>query len=107
MPESTNNSQITDEVRRRAAEYAELAHQKYGTDANFDTVDRELAENWAKQSGNASTPWASVRGIVQDAWSRRAELKADSAANKAAFDQPPTFSDSGNAVPRNYDEPNR
>lgn len=106
--QSTSNSKITDEVRRRASEYAQRVRGQYGNDATFDSVDSELAADWAKQTGNDATQWSLVKGLVKEAWGRRDKTTAgaDAAANDAKFDHPPTFGESGNATPRNRDEAN-
>jgi len=91
---------------RWALRYGQLAHKRHGGHADFHDLVTELAAGWQKFGGPSGLSWEEARGAIEDSWERTDSLLAESIASRAGFKRPPTFSDHGNVVPRNVDEPN-
>jgi hypothetical protein len=91
---------------RWALQYGLAARRRHGSEVEFTTVMEELASGWAQFGGPSGMNWGEAEGAVRDAWEQQHTLMAESIASKAGFKEPPTFTDNGQTVPRNLDEPN-
>jgi hypothetical protein len=83
-----------------------LARRYCGKKTGLKDVLAGLAKGWSKFGGPTGLTWEQARDAVTDAWEHADMLLADSIANRGGFKSPPTFSEHGSLVPRNFDEPN-
>ncbi|HVT88742.1 MAG TPA: hypothetical protein VHD56_07825 [Tepidisphaeraceae bacterium] len=92
---------------RWALQYGIQSRRKHREDVDFSTVMDELAAGWSKFGGPSGLSWEEASAAVRDAWEHQPTLMAESIASKGGYKKPPTFTQHGETVPRNIDEPNR
>jgi len=91
---------------RWALRFGQMARKRHKGSAQFQEVMADLEAAWKRFGKASQLTWEEARAAIADSWEYTGTLLGEAISSRAGFKHPPTFTEHGDVVPRNIDEPN-